>query len=155
MAKNPILQEINIANYASILLLVQFFYFFGGRWWHPAMSGKLRYGRKRTFTDMDGHLRTAGDSQLSAKLLFVLPPAHPSCKLFCMTSLPAGGVACRISTLFTDQTATTEQCDNLATRRAGVPPLDHVSVRRRAKFFYFLLSVISFPSATAAIGSEA
>ena len=69
MAKNPILQEINIANYASILLLPLFFCFLGGRWWHPAMSGKLRYGRKRTFTDMDGHLRTAGDSQLSAGLL--------------------------------------------------------------------------------------
>ena len=57
---------------------------------------------------------------------------------FCMTSLTAGGVACRISTPFTDQTATTEQFDNLATRRAGVPPLDHVSVRRRAKFFFIL-----------------
>jgi len=54
-----------------------------------------------------------------------------------MTSLTAGGVACRISTPFTDQTATTEQFDNLATRRAGVPPLDHVGVRPGAGFFLF------------------
>jgi len=45
--------------------------------------------------------------------------------------------ALRLTTPFTDQTATTEQCDNPATRRAGVPPLDHVSVRRRAKFYLF------------------
>jgi len=66
------------------LAIIPIFLFFWGRWGHPAMSGKLRYGRKRTFTDMDGHLRTAGDSQQSAvsgsapcgslhRLLFLLP----------------------------------------------------------------------------------
>ena len=62
------------------LAIIPIFLFFWGRWGHPAMSGKLRYGRKRTFTDMDGHLRTAGDSQQSAWLLSMLPHAHSSCK---------------------------------------------------------------------------
>ncbi|MBR2625995.1 MAG: hypothetical protein IKD23_06330, partial [Lentisphaeria bacterium] len=42
---------------------------------------KLRYGRKRTFTDMYGHLRTTPGIVCSLhRLLFVLPLAHSSCK---------------------------------------------------------------------------